>query len=274
MSINTVFIPCAGKGTRMGEMGKRLPKPLWPIFELTMLELQIKYYKSVGFERFIINTHHLADQFEAYKNEIEILHEPVLLGSGGGLHNLKRNFPNIKKILVSNPDVLFDLDDREWVDLIRIAIDESFDNVLLGLPCRSGESYNQLEIDEFGELEKVSSAPLDDYVTYSGVGIIDLESFPLVEGESSFFESVINNKFNRTKVVSLGRKVDYWDFGTLELYVENLNKIISNNNLKFSKKLLDLKVIRADREYRVKNCLNIGSLKIELDSKGKPIKVN
>ena len=43
MQLDFAYILAAGKGTRMGEIGKVVPKPLWPIYEKSLLELQVAW---------------------------------------------------------------------------------------------------------------------------------------------------------------------------------------------------------------------------------------
>lgn len=273
MSIDTVFIPCAGKGTRMGELGKRLAKPLWPLFEETLLGFQISYYKRLGFKRFIINTHHLYKQFESYSDQVDILYEPKLLGSGGSLHNIKKNNPKLRKILISNPDVVFDLSSSQWKEFLRRAGDKNIDNTLLGLPCVAGEFYNEL-VTEDDFLVTVKTAPDRDYLTYSGLGVVDLDSFPYIEGESSFFSSVVNCEHNKTAVLQIGDRGDYWDFGTLDLYVDNILKLINHQAEALGKRLLDMKVIDSDKTYQKDDAINLGVLKIVLNEHGVVKKVS
>ena len=45
MKVDNALILAAGKGTRMGNVGKILPKVIWPIFEKTILELEVAYAK-------------------------------------------------------------------------------------------------------------------------------------------------------------------------------------------------------------------------------------
>lgn len=270
MNINTVFIPCAGKGTRMGDVGKKLPKPLWPLFETTLLEFQIAYFKRLGFEKFIINSHHLADQFKKYDSLVEILHEPILLGSGGSLHNLKRHFPDLSKILISNPDVIFDLTEDQWGAFLEEASRNKYDNLLLGLECNENEKYNELVLNSKNEFEKVSTPPGKSYLTYSGVGVVDLNSFPLLEGESSFFESVVSENLNKTKVIKAAERSRYWDFGTLELYVSEHLKVMRNKELPLRKLLEKLAYYNKKSEYYNENCITLGQIKITLDREEMP----
>jgi len=267
MSIDTVFIPCAGKGTRMGELGKRLAKPLWPFFEKTLLEFQISYYNRLGFKRFIVNTHHLYKQFEEYSDKVDVLYEPMLLGSGGSLHNLKKRNPELEKILISNPDIVFDLSDSQWKDFLARAEDNDTNNTLIGLPCVAGETYNELVVEK-KLLKAVKPAPNRRYLTYSGVGVVDLRSFPFVEGESSFFNSVANPRLNKTLVIEVGQRKDYWDFGTLELYVGNVLKLLDAQGDALGRKLRDMQVIDTSKSYEKDKTLYLGALKIVLDDDG------
>ena len=43
MIVENALILAAGAGTRMGEIGKVLPKVLWPVFECSLLELEVLY---------------------------------------------------------------------------------------------------------------------------------------------------------------------------------------------------------------------------------------
>ncbi len=66
MQIDYALILSAGKGTRMGEVGKLLPKPLWPIFHKTLLELQVEYCLELGIKKIFINTHYLAESIRNF----------------------------------------------------------------------------------------------------------------------------------------------------------------------------------------------------------------
>jgi len=66
MQIDYCLILCAGIGTRMGPIGEVLPKPLWPIFESTILELQIKYAKEMGVKKIFVNGFHQAEIIKEY----------------------------------------------------------------------------------------------------------------------------------------------------------------------------------------------------------------
>ena len=48
MKVDHVLILAAGKGTRMGKIGKVLPKVLWPIFAKNLIELQVSFAKKLA----------------------------------------------------------------------------------------------------------------------------------------------------------------------------------------------------------------------------------
>ena len=50
---NPMIILCGGKGKRMGEITKKIPKPLLKIGKKTIIEHKIKYYQSKGVNKFI-----------------------------------------------------------------------------------------------------------------------------------------------------------------------------------------------------------------------------
>ena len=51
-NINMVIL-CGGRGSRMGKLTKKIPKPMIKAGKLSIIEHKIKYYKSQGVEKFI-----------------------------------------------------------------------------------------------------------------------------------------------------------------------------------------------------------------------------
>ena len=247
MNTKSGFIPCAGLGSRMGLLGKELPKPLWSIFERSMLEIQISFMTQFGFSDLFANTHHLHKQIKAENEQrnlcLNLLHEKILLGNGGNFHNLKKTFPKVKNILVANPDVFLMLSEKDWSTFLEKS---EKGNCLLLLPC-SG-SYNEVQIDENGYFLKVRPpiSSKNSYLTYSGVSLLDLDTFPYLQGKSSFFDTVIHPTINETNTFVPSEEYEYWDFGTLEQYKDNILKLLETRNGRFWDFLISNHFIREE----------------------------
>ena len=81
----------AGRGTRLGELGKRVPKILVDVGGCPLLERQLSYLAREGVSRVVVNAHHLSESVvefaAAYTGPVD-LHvavEPQLLGTAGGV---------------------------------------------------------------------------------------------------------------------------------------------------------------------------------------------
>lgn len=87
------LILAAGKGTRLGDLGRQVPKVLIPIGGRPLLDRHLEHLEREGVGRVFINAHHLADQLvehvAGYRGplEIEVLVEPTLLGTAGAAVN-------------------------------------------------------------------------------------------------------------------------------------------------------------------------------------------
>src|SRR5262245_1305423 len=88
---------CAGLSTRLGKLGAECPKPMLPVCGLPILRDGIANLVGHGITELVINTHHLREVFEralgdgsAFGARIQYSHEPVLLGTGGGLKHALR----------------------------------------------------------------------------------------------------------------------------------------------------------------------------------------
>ena len=229
------LILAAGFGTRMGPIGKKLPKVMWPIFEKSLLEIQVHFARKLGYENIYINLFHQADEIlertksiPAFDNVTWLRETPEILDIGGGIHNLARR-PEINysgELLVLNADqfLWFTSSDLEnWKKK-----NTGFDAILLTWMVNSSDGYNRLDFDNercFKGITQNKDLPRDTEVcTYSGNSLINLSSLKKTTGPSKFFESVCPPA-HKIKSAQLPNG-EYWDFGTANRYFTSMNKII------------------------------------------------
>lgn len=115
-SITQAFVLGAGLGQRLRPMTADLPKPLVPIFHKPLITFALDHLRSLGVTSFVINTHRLAHLFESAFGDgvyegmpVRLLHEPVLLETGGGIKNAE---PALRPepFIVYSGDILTDID--------------------------------------------------------------------------------------------------------------------------------------------------------------------
>lgn len=223
--LKTCFIASAGFGTRMGELGKVIPKPLWPFLNLKMLDLQVSYAKRLGCENIYINSHHCHDEMKAWAKdkEVNLLYEPEILGSGGCIHNLKQ-FVKDETILIINSDQFYFFDfDNIQRDYKRLKENNAV-AYLYAIKVDGNASYNETIVLN-NQLTDIKPHNGDgDYFTYSGVGLIDLSKVNYTAGESGFFKTVCNYKNSKVLMGEPDLPV-FLDLGTLDKYLDVIRKI-------------------------------------------------
>lgn len=237
MKIDYVLILCAGFGTRMGPIGEVLPKPLWPIFEKSMLKLQIALARRYSPKKIFVNIHHqkdlISNELMGFE-DVEILYEPEILGSGGAVHNVLNHLgPNERNsnLLYMVGDAFYLLSQSHLENALK-KIDQ-YRAVLFGMEIPVGDdSYGKLMIqkDLLKGIEKANQ--LEKYITFSGVGIINLKNLDYEEGNSGFFETVADYK-NKKVFIYNPKDCEYWDFGTKERYFLNMFKLLLIRNSRF-----------------------------------------
>lgn len=116
------FVLGAGLGTRLRPLTDELPKPLIPIFQKPLITFVLDHLIQSGIRSFVINTHHRAPAFQelfaqgSYReHSVELVHEPEILGTGGGIKNVE---PQLKpEAFVSySGDLLTDIDVPALID--------------------------------------------------------------------------------------------------------------------------------------------------------------
>jgi len=121
-TITQAFVLGAGLGTRLRPLTGDLPKPLVPIFQKPLITFALDHLIDIGIESFMINTHRLPEQFaNAFANQtyrdrrVRLVHEPELLGTGGGIKNIEPYLKSAPFIAYSG-DVLTDINLQPLID--------------------------------------------------------------------------------------------------------------------------------------------------------------
>jgi mannose-1-phosphate guanylyltransferase len=120
--IAQAFILGAGLGTRLRPLTDDLPKPLIPIFQKPLITFALDHLIALGVESFVINTHHRPAPFRelfaegSYRGRsVQLVHEPEILGTGGGIKNVERLL-GAELFISYSGDILTDIDLKPLVD--------------------------------------------------------------------------------------------------------------------------------------------------------------
>ncbi|MBT4792622.1 MAG: hypothetical protein HON90_13700, partial [Halobacteriovoraceae bacterium] len=152
MKVDYVFILAAGKGSRMGEIGKKVPKVLWPIFEKSLLELQVAYAKYLApSAKIYINIYNyktslleFIDRNQASFKDVCFIVEESTLDIGGAIHNLanKNDYKGVSLILNSDQ---FLFCEKEIISQALKNLN-NFAHTLFSYDVLTSQGYNALQV--------------------------------------------------------------------------------------------------------------------------------
>lgn len=274
MKVDHALILAAGAGTRMGSIGKRVPKVLWPIFEKTILELEVLYARKIGAKKIFINVHNYKEQVLEYicghpdLKDAVVLVEEEKIDIGGAIHNMAAKADYRGNLLVLNSDQFIFFSEQAWNRAWTRF--QKADVLLFSYEVNSSDLYNGLNV-RGGKLEEITpnrAIPRDIPIqTYTGMSLINLDRLKPVEGESRFFESVANPKRSEVVVENI-ESSPYWDFGTLKRYWDSCFEILKRLEAKdqdlfmrflLESNALDLSKVRGSTYGGgIENVINLG----------------
>lgn len=114
------MILAAGLGTRLKPLTDTMPKALVPVGGKPLLDINIERLLQDGYDRFVVNVHHFADQIrqhvaqQHYAPMVQFSDETSqLLETGGGLKKAQGLFRDDEPILIHNVDILDNVD-YDW----------------------------------------------------------------------------------------------------------------------------------------------------------------
>jgi NDP-sugar pyrophosphorylase family protein len=234
MAVDHALILSAGFGTRMGEIGKIIPKIMWPIFERKLLSLQVSYMRQYNPGKIYINIHHQKEKIlQAAKedpnfDDVEFLIEEDILDIGGGVHNLARKVGYKGTLVINNADQFIFLQGTKFEDALAKAQEKRA--TLFVYEIDTKDRYNILDVDQDNNLTRIiDKNDVGDRkkgFTYTGLGIINLNGLKAVDGPSRFFDSVANYLKEAVELINIEDSI-YWDFGTPRRYYNSHFRAVS-----------------------------------------------
>ena len=138
-----VVILCGGVGSRLAEETKLIPKPMVKIGKLPIVQHIINYYKSFGYNDFILATGYKKEVLEKYyknKKNVRCIFTGKNTLTGGRILRLKRYFKKNENFLLTYGDGLIN---QNLNKLLKFHIKHKKIATLTSVkpPARFGEAF-------------------------------------------------------------------------------------------------------------------------------------
>jgi mannose-1-phosphate guanylyltransferase/mannose-1-phosphate guanylyltransferase/phosphomannomutase len=104
------MVLAAGLGTRLRPLTYEIPKPMVPVIDRPVMAHIVDLCRRQGFDQLIANLHYFPEAIKGYFGDsIEYRYEKELLGTAGGVRNV-RDFFGDDPVLIISGDALTDID--------------------------------------------------------------------------------------------------------------------------------------------------------------------
>ncbi len=212
------MILAAGLGTRLLPHTLIRPKPLFPILNQPLLLLTIKRLQSLGFDKIVVNCHHLREKIiDALDGLAGVIvqEEDRILGTGGGLRTALK-YLHDEPLLVCNGDIYHTVN---LLDLYRHHVAKQ-NQVTLAM--HNYPRFNNVAVKD-GKVESFDNRVEFSQLAFTGLHVI--EPSVLQDIASNTFSCIIDHYRNLLKD---GRMIDcyraddcFWtDMGTVDDYLD------------------------------------------------------
>jgi mannose-1-phosphate guanylyltransferase len=231
--VNAVIL-AAGKGTRLKEITKTVPKPLLQIHGEPILAHQLKLCAAAKIKNVFINTHYLAEQIRHFAGDgsrlglkIACSYEPELLGTAGALNNFRMQ-------LAGNTILVLYGDNYVEVDLIALLRFHEEKQAFATAAVHRREDVSQsgmIELDGESQVkrfvEKPAACEQTSNLVSAGIYVFDpgvLDYIP--EGSSDFgYDIVPKLMAEKKRVFGYELKSELIAIDTPELYAAVTQKL-------------------------------------------------
>jgi NDP-sugar pyrophosphorylase family protein len=224
------MILAAGLGTRLRPLTNTIPKPLLPVGGTPLIVWNLLLLKRHGFRQVVINLHHLGPMIEQvlgsgskFGMRITYSHEPVILGTGGGIKQAEPHFSG-EPVLILNGDTLVELDLEALCDFHHT---RGAAATLVLREDSEAARWGLVEVGDKGQILRITGKGLMDFVPatlrmFAGIHILHPQL--LREVPKGVASSIIDPY---VRAIEQGEPVlgydlqGYWsDIGTAERYAQ------------------------------------------------------
>ncbi len=215
-------ILAGGLGTRLRPFTEVIPKPLLPLGERSLMEIQIANLRDAGFDEIFVATNYRSDFVEAFLGNgskfgvrLHFSQEQKPLGTCGPLTLIKDRLT--EPFLMMNGDILTKLDFRVMMDFARKQdSDLTVGTKVITLPFRFGN----VSVDEHNRLLGVEEKPDLKFEVLAGIYCLKPGVFSHIPHDEYFgMDQLIKKMLSGARPISRYLIKDYWlDIGQVEDY--------------------------------------------------------
>lgn len=191
--MNQCVILVGGKGSRLGDITAKFPKPMLKIDEYPFLHHLIKQIKSFGFTKILLLAGHASEEIERYvKNlkfddlSIKVITESTPLGTGGALVNAY-NFLDEKFFLMNGDSII----DGNWLSINNFLNPENDISMAL-VRMTNSERYGSVYLKEDKVIDFIEKNSSDNSgLINGGIYFLRKKIFQNLKIENLSFENDI-----------------------------------------------------------------------------------
>lgn len=225
-------ILAGGLGTRLKPFTEVIPKPLLPLGEKALLQIQIEMLKRYGFDHIILATNYKSDFIEAFLGDgskwgvfIEYSIEDKPLGTCGPLSLLKGKFD--EPFILMNGDILTKLDFGSFYRECCLS-NASFSvaTKVITTPFRFGN----VSVDSENRLLRIEEKPELVFEVLSGIYCVDPRLLDRIPSNQYYgIDTLIRDMLSDGDPIYRYKIEDYWiDIGQVDDYSEARKIYIEN----------------------------------------------
>lgn len=222
------MVLAAGIGSRLRPYTETVPKPLFPVLGVPLIEWVIRALTIAGIRRIVVNLHHQPAKIvrflgngKALGVEITYSDEPIILGTGGGLWAVREFFRGEEAFFVHNGDVWHEAHLEDMLSVHR-ALGADATMMLVKDTMQPEAHVVGVRGDHVVGIRGKPQSAYEERYVFAGVSVLTQEIFRhLPEGAVSCLvrHGLISMLEAGKKVCAAKMDKRFCDIGTVERYL-------------------------------------------------------
>lgn len=215
-------ILAGGLGTRLKPFTEVIPKPLLPLGEKSLMEIQINLLKECGFEDIYVATNYMSDYVEAFLGDgskfgvsVKFSKEEKRLGTCGPITLLKEELN--EPFILMNGDILTKLDFRK---LYEFGLNQESALTIGTKNITTPFRFGNVKVDADNYVTEVEEKPELDFEILAGIYFMKPEIFDIIPTDTYYgMDNLITDMLAKKEKVARYKIKQYWlDIGQIDDY--------------------------------------------------------